>query len=60
MRYKSIYLSSPFFCSAALLVGLSISVHADCSQGGCPKGQRCVGDGKSPILALSHRLLTVS
>jgi hypothetical protein len=50
MRYKSMYLSSLFFCSTVLLIGLSTSVYADCSQGGCPKGQRCVGDGKSPIL----------
>jgi len=50
MRYKSMSLSSLFFCSAVLLFGLSATVHADCSQGGCPKGQRCVGDGKSPIL----------
>jgi hypothetical protein len=49
MRYRSMYLSSLFFCSAVLLIGLSTSVHADCSQGGCPEGQRCVGDGKSPI-----------
>jgi hypothetical protein len=50
MRYKSMYLSSLFFCSTVLLFGLGTTVHADCSQGGCPKGQRCVGDGKSPIL----------
>jgi hypothetical protein len=50
MRYKSLYLSLLFFCSTALLIGLSTTVHADCSQGGCPKGQRCVGDGRSPIL----------
>ena len=50
MRYRSMYLSSLFFCSAVLLIGLSTSVHADCSQGGCPEGHRCVGDRKSPIL----------
>ena len=50
MRYKNVYLSSLFFCSAVLLIGLSTSAYADCSQGGCPNGQRCVGDGKSPIL----------
>src|SRR5258708_483437 len=49
MRYKSMYLPLLFFCSTALLIGLSTSVHADCSQGGCPQGQRCVGDGKSPV-----------
>jgi hypothetical protein len=49
MRYKSLYLPLLFFCSTALLIGLSTSVHADCSQGGCPKGQRCAGDGKSLI-----------
>jgi hypothetical protein len=50
MRHKSMYLSSLFFCLTALLIGSSTSVHADCSQGGCPQGQRCVGDGKSPVL----------
>ena len=50
MRYKSMYLPLLFFCSTILLIGLSTSVYADCSHGGCPKGQRCVGDGKSPIL----------
>ena len=50
MRYKSMYLSLLLFSSITLLIGLSTFVHADCSQGGCPKGQRCVGDGKSPIL----------
>jgi hypothetical protein len=50
MRRKSMYLSLLLFSSVALLIGLSTPTYADCSQGGCPKGQRCVGDGKSPIL----------
>jgi hypothetical protein len=50
MRYKSMYLSLILVSSIALSIGLSTPTYADCSQGGCPIGQRCVGDGKSPIL----------
>jgi hypothetical protein len=47
--HKAAHLSSVFLC-LAVLAGSSVLADADCSQGGCPNGQRCVGDGKSPIL----------
>ena len=49
MSYRNVHFA------LILLVACSLGASAarafdDCSDGGCPSGQRCVGDGKSPIL----------
>jgi hypothetical protein len=50
ISHKPVHSPLLLLCIAVLLAGSSHRAYADCSQGGCPKGQRCVGDGKSPIL----------
>ena len=50
ISHKPVHSSLLLLSIAVLLAGSSHRAYADCAQGGCPKGQRCVGDGKSPTL----------